>query len=75
MPCKTVDLGNGSFAIVKMARTPAKRCKFCGSPARFLCDFKLAGGKTCDKPLCGLCRTPQGPDVDWCKDHVGIPKP
>ncbi len=50
-------------------RQDTRSCSVCGAPGRYLCDYPLAPGKTCDKPLCGRCRVIKGPDQDWCPGH------
>jgi hypothetical protein len=52
-------------------RTPRRRkCAHCGCPdAKALCDWKIGGGKTCDKPCCFKCRRHVDTNVDYCMDH------
>ena len=75
MPCRHIDLGNGSFAIVCSRGQNAKPCKYCGAPHTKLCDFPLTGpkaGKTCDIPMCGKCATHVSLDTDYCRPHAAI---
>jgi hypothetical protein len=41
----------------------------CGIFADFLCDYPMAGGKTCDAPLCEEHRHPIRADMDFCLVH------
>ena len=57
-----------------------KACSSCGNPrATQLCDYKLANGKTCDRPLCLRCAVMQKPvwgqkdRVDYCPAHARTP--
>jgi hypothetical protein len=79
MTCRTIDVGNGHYAIVcDRGRKPAK-CTACKQrPHALLCDFPLAGekaGKTCDVRLCRQCAVHVGPDVDLCPPHARIVMP
>lgn len=71
-----LKLPGGGRAIVCTSR-PAKACATCqGRLAAYLCDFPIAPGKTCDKPLCNECRVHLSVDkctsaVDYCPDHAG----
>jgi hypothetical protein len=64
--CRPVRLADGVKAIV-CTRGTRRRC-VCGRPATKLCDFPTGRG-TCDKPLCGRCARPVGPDRDFCPNH------
>ncbi len=57
--------GNG-----KRAEMPT--CVVCGGFAPFLCDYEVAPGKTCDRPVCGRCRYNAGLK-DYCPQHAGKP--
>jgi hypothetical protein len=75
-PCSSVKLPGGITAIVCHGRQRTPRCPFCGAPAAtLLCDFKVAGGKTCDAKMCHGCTTPVGPDLDYCPDHRAEKRP
>lgn len=72
MPCKTLDLGNGDFAIVcSRGRKPRARCEVCQDREHtLLCDFPLSGakaGKTCSRKLCARCAAKVG---DLCPPHA-----
>ena len=74
MPCQRIDLGQGVTAIVCHGRRKAPTCPYCKrEPADKLCDFKLAGGRTCDNQFCSACGTGVGPDRDYCPDHTSQP--
>jgi hypothetical protein len=48
-------------------------CAGCGVVAVALCDWPIGRGRTCDLPLCGRCRVPQGGDLrdlDYCPQHA-----
>lgn len=66
MKCSTIQLG-GAIAIVCGSRRLLV-CK-CGQVASRLCDWKLAGGGTCSKPVCDDCTTSPAPNKDLCTDH------
>lgn len=52
-------------------RTAARPCAICGWISERLCDFKLGGGRTCDRPLCRHCTTTPAANKDLCPAHVG----
>lgn len=70
MPCHHFKLDDGTTAIVysRVARK-GKRCRWCTAPHTLLCDWKLGGGKTCDKPICGNHAQEVGADKHLCPDH------
>ncbi len=73
MPCNTVKLPGGGYAIVCSSGNRPKRCSVCGGPGGKLCDFPLMGrlaGKTCDRPLCAKCATSGGAEIDYCPPHA-----
>lgn len=70
MSCENVKLPGGGFAIVcgRGRRTP--RCRWCErTPGKFQCDWKLGGGKTCDKHICAKHAQEVGPDKHLCPEH------
>jgi len=68
--CVHVDLGGGSFAIARIAGKRPEPCRFCRKkPSERLCDWKVAGGKTCDAPMCAECAIHVGKDKDICPAH------
>ena len=71
MPCHTMKISGGGYAIVCTRGRKAKPCAFCGKPSDKLCDWPVGNGKTCDKPCCVKCSRHVGPDQDFCKDHEG----
>lgn len=77
MTCKTIDLGNGAFAIACTRGSPRRAlCQVCKQrPHEKLCDFPLAGakaGKTCDLKLCRGCAAHVGKDRDLCPAHAKL---
>ena len=75
MPCKPM-VREGVVVGWSCSRASSKICSSCGrSGATQLCDFKLANGKTCDRPLCKRCAVVQKPvwgqvdRVDYCPAH------
>ena len=62
-----------SFVIV-CRRKSVKRCLICGYLGSYLCDYpvKKSKSKTCDKPLCGKCRTNVRDGVDLCPMHARV---
>jgi hypothetical protein len=81
MPCSTIKLPGGGFAIVRHAKGRFPRCTFCpaihlrhANEATLLCDFvvgKTLGGAeiTCDTPVCSHYAKHVGPDKDFCPKH------
>lgn len=73
MPCRTIDLGNGAYAIACTRGRNPKPCCSCGRPSSKLCDFPLKGnttGQTCDRPICEKCAKHVPPDTDYCPTHA-----
>lgn len=73
MPCRTIDLGNGAFAIAYSRGQRSKPCSVCGRRGEKPCDYPLTGdksGKTCDRSLCRNCAVSRGNDVDYCPAHA-----
>ena len=54
MPCDTIPLGDGAFAIVCTRGPRRRKCSVagCGADAPFLCDGPGEGRSTCDAPIC-----------------------
>ena len=46
-------------------------CIVCGKPAVFVCDFDVGQGRTCDAPLCPMCRINRGV-TDYCPKHSAL---
>lgn len=68
MPCNDVRLPGGGVAIA-CSRGRRRRCFHCGKlGATLLCDGPVAVKKTCDRPICVSCSTPDGPERDYCRD-------
>ncbi|MEY5100128.1 MAG: hypothetical protein RJA36_2847 [Pseudomonadota bacterium] len=62
----------------KAAKNPPAPCAARTAPdnpivpqQRYLCDFRLPSGATCDMPLCAEHATQIGPDRHLCPRHVG----
>lgn len=76
MPCDRYDFGNGVTAIVCRRGQRTKRCSSpgCVSAAPLLCDYPLANGKTCDKPVCKAHSETDKtkPDTDYCAPHARL---
>ena len=78
MPCETIYDDDGrtiGFACRRGGRT--RRCSSCrAATATQLCDYPLANGKTCDRPLCRRCAVKQpGRDMDFCPPHARLAAP
>jgi len=69
MPCRHVKLSDGSFAIACTRGGKYVKCSYCNNDAPLLCDFKVAEGKTCDKPICKRCSVNIAPGIDHCRIH------
>ena len=70
MPCHVIDLGDGTFAHVRMSPPRRRFCKFCGRSVfgdGRLCDFSF-GAKTCSAFMCQLCSTTID-GQDFCPNH------
>lgn len=68
MTCRIVKVGE-SVAIVCGPRPRRQKCSSCGAGAGLLCDWKLGGGKTCDKPICRACAMEVEPEKHLCREH------
>ncbi len=69
-PCTWIDAGDDFGPIVVCGPKPRRRrCSACRELGDLLCDFPVADGKTCDKPLCRRCAVSVGPDLDHCPGH------
>ena len=55
MPCHTMKISGGGYAIVCTRGRKAKPCAFCGKPSDKLCDWPVGNGKTCDAEMCNDC--------------------
>lgn len=69
MPCNHLRLDNGAVAIICGGRK-TKYCK-CGKPSEFQCDWKIGGGRTCSRHLCGDHAQEVAPNKHLCPDHQG----
>lgn len=69
MICKTVKLPGGGVAIACGSRPRVKKCVACQRPGLLLCDWKMPGGKTCDRPICADHADHVAEDKDLCPAH------
>lgn len=72
MKCTRVQMPGGGTAIICGPRQRQRKCGACPvprSPATLLCDWKMPGGKTCDKPLCSLHGRKVADDKHLCPEH------
>jgi hypothetical protein len=70
MKCAVVKMGGVTAIVCGSPRKP-KKCSECGkAPGTRLCDWKMGGGKTCDKPLCDVCAFPPAHKKDLCAEHA-----
>lgn len=75
MPCEVREFGSHTMVVCsRPRRVEVARCVVCGNPAPFLCDYEVAPGRTCDKPLCGQCRYNMGVK-DYCPEHAPMAVP
>jgi hypothetical protein len=63
-----VSTDGQGFGHIRMDRPRPRRCKACGKPAPFLCDFMLKK-KTCDAPICEGCAREVRPNLHHCPRH------
>ncbi len=73
MPCSHVRIprpdGTAVHAII-CGRTRIKTCCKCGAISTRECDWKIGGGKTCDRPICEACTHSPAPEKDLCPQHA-----
>lgn len=69
MRCGTIKLENGMTAIVCSGRRRAPRCRWCPHTSGFQCDWKIGGGRACDKHLCADHAQEVAPDKHLCPEH------
>jgi len=80
MPCRTLSIPGGGFAIVcSRGSNPRRTCVVCHRGERStdmkLCDFPLHGakkGQTCDRSLCAAHAYHIEPDTDYCPAHARL---
>lgn len=73
MPCTTLYDADGNAIAVTCSRGDRRKpCSTanCTGRATKLCDYPLAKGGTCDRPVCARCATSVGPDKDYCPPHA-----
>lgn len=68
MTCTHVNI-NGVRAIICGPRKLPVCCK-CGGLADRLCDWKVAKGKDCDRPICSSCSHKPAKEKDLCPQHA-----
>lgn len=69
MRCGYVRLQGGRTAIVCGRGRRIDRCAWCTKDGTFQCDWKIGGGKTCDKHLCGKHAQEVAPEKHLCPEH------
>lgn len=76
MKCTTVNVPGGGRAIICGSRPRARRCKACGCVTALAQlrerDWKIAGGKTCDRLICLGCTHVPAPGKDLCPEHAQL---
>jgi hypothetical protein len=65
---------NGMSVHVRMDKRQSEKMR-CGNCRRHtldkrLCDWKMPGGKDCDRPICEFCTVSPAPDKDLCPEHA-----
>lgn len=71
MACHSVQLPDGTRAIVCGPKPRRQRCSSCNRlGATLLCDWKIGDGRTCDKPICADCTHSPAPGKDLCPEHA-----
>lgn len=64
---------DGTHLHVKFSRPKKKPCAFCSVlSSGFLCDYPVGPGRTCNKAVCGGCRTSIAAGIDYCPEHKGL---
>lgn len=69
MVCKVFTTPDGGKGFMCGPNVKRETCA-CGMSAPFLCDWKTGEGRTCDKPLCGVCATSPAKGKDLCPAHA-----
>ncbi len=69
MPCTTVKLGDTTAIVCSRGPRP-KRCCACHLQGTYLCDWKLASGGLCNKPICPDPATEVAKDKHVCPEHL-----
>jgi len=69
-----ITLENGMKAHVYGDFPQPRQCCNCHRVSTRLCDWKLGGGRTCDKPMCPseACGISPAPDKDLCPGHAKL---
>jgi hypothetical protein len=73
MPCTPFRTADGITGIVcTRGRKRAPRCSVpgCNATSGFQCDYRVQGGKTCDRHLCAVHAHQVGPDAHFCPTHL-----
>ncbi len=72
--CEFITLAGGGSAIICHSGPRIVKCAYCNKPHSVLCDFEIATGKTCDKPLCRdhAEHHPEKGDIDYCPEHRAV---
>lgn len=70
MSCDHIKVPGGGVAIVCSRGRRQQRCRWCVSrPGKFLCDWKVGPGKTCDKPICSEHAQEVASNKHLCPEH------
>ena len=78
MPCEpfkwlTPSGKVGHGIVCSRGRIKAKpKCCLCGDAADYLCDGKREDGRTCDNPICSVCRVHVGKNRDLCPGCAAV---
>ncbi len=72
--CRVID---GQIWFIDYSTPGIRKCAYCKRKHKFLCDWPIGEGKTCDKPLCPIHTNNPAPefgkpelaDIDYCPEH------
>lgn len=81
MRCSTLDLEDGTIAVICGGRRKPPQCHYCVNDSEYECDFPigrknlLGERRTCGRHLCAYHRE-KGitKDVDFCREHYPMAK-
>jgi hypothetical protein len=69
MPCESVRLPGGGYAMLCKRGGKGKPCSWCARPHTLLCDYPVSPGRTCSARLCEHHATKRG-GGDLCPPHL-----
>ena len=69
MPCEVIKLDDRVVFLCGRGPAPKTTCRWCDRPARYLCDFRVQPGVSCDAPMCGRHRRHVVEGIDYCESH------